>query len=473
MTLALKPYLAYKSSGVLWLGDIPQHWQLRPAFAAFGERAEKNVGLTEKQVLSLSYGRIIKKNDEQLHGLVPASFKTFQIVHPKDLILRLTDLQNDQRSLRVGLAHDRGIITSAYLCLRPQPGLLPDFAYYLLHAADVQKVFYGMGAGLRQSVGFPELRRMAVPIPPTAEQQQISNYLTATNSRIERLLRAKRRVLDLLHEQKQALIHRTVTRGLNPSAPLKPSHIPWLGDIPAHWQAWRIGHLARVGNGSTPARGNPDYWTGGTIQWLNSGAANQGVITSSADFVTEAALRACHLPLVPADSVLVAITGQGKTRGTAAWLRTRATINQHLAFAVPDKRIVSAEYLTLALTGAYQELRATSDGSGGTKGALTCADLKRFCIALPPRQEQDRLASRLSTELIGTEAAHKRTDREITLLREYRTRLIADVVTGKLDVRGVALPDIEPELEGDDPREPDDDPSAEGDEPVPEDAYAD
>ncbi len=134
MPLTLQPYSTYKDSGVEWLGQIPTHWELVPAFAAFQEQCIPNRGFVEKQVLCSSYGNIIKKHEDKLHGLVPASFETYQIVEPGNLILRLTDLQNDQRSLRVGLARDRGIITSAYLCLRQHKR--PDFplsAYYLLH----------------------------------------------------------------------------------------------------------------------------------------------------------------------------------------------------------------------------------------------------------------------------------------------------------------------------------------------------
>src|SRR5690606_19132076 len=128
--------------------------------------------------------------------------------------------------------------------------------------------------------------------------------------RIRRYIRAKQKLIKLLEEQKQAIIHRAVTRGLNPDVRLKPSGAEWLGDVPEHWEIWQIGHFAVVGNGSTPSRGNAAYWTNGTYPWLNSSSVNAGTITSSDQFVTEAALGQCHLPRVPGGSVLVAITGQ-------------------------------------------------------------------------------------------------------------------------------------------------------------------
>jgi type I restriction enzyme S subunit len=167
---------------------------------------------------------------------------------------------------------------------------------------------------------------------------------------------------------------------------------------------------------------------------------NQGVITKADQFVTDLALRECHLPHVRPGSALVAITGQGKTRGTAAVLAIEATINQHMAYISPKTVRVSSDYLQMYLTAAYVELRTISDDSGSTKGALTCEDVKHFKVALPPTDEQDRLVCIVQQELTDIESTLMRIRREIDLLREYHTRLIADVVTGHLDVRRVELP---------------------------------
>jgi len=283
-----------------------------------------------------------------------------------------------------------------------------------------------------------QLKRLAIPFPPPEEQAAIVRFLDWANGRLERAIRAKRKVIALLNEQKQAIIHRAVTRGLDPNVPLKPSGIPWLGDIPAHWELWRISRFARVGNGSTPSRGKPAYWNGGTYPWLNSSQVNRDMIDSADQFVTTSALRECHLPKVPAGSVLVAITGQGKTRGMSALLRIEATINQHIAFIAPRIPVASPEFICLALKAAYLQLRALSEDSGSTKGAITCEDLKRFKLAIPPETEQTKLLRVVENETRTLTAAVSRLEREIELLREYRTRLVADVVTGKLDVRAVA-----------------------------------
>ena len=143
-------------------------------------------------------------------------------------------------------------------------------------------------------------------------------------------------------------------------------------------------------------------------------------------------------PKFPPGSVLVAITGQGKTRGTSAVLGMEATINQHIAFITPRVPVATPEFIQLALSAAYLQLRALSEDSGSTKGAITCEDLKRFKLAIPPTPEQEALLRHVQTETRTLNGGINRLEREIELLREYRTRLVADVVTGKLDVRQAA-----------------------------------
>lgn len=442
MIPGLKPYSAYKDSGVPWLREVPEKWDILPAFAVYKPRQVKNTGMPEKTVLSLSYGRIIVKPPEKLRGLVPESFETYQIVDPGNIIVRTTDLQNDHTSLRIGHSKNRGIITSAYMCLETTDRVSNEFGYQFLNTYDLLKIIYGFGSGLRQNLDFADIRRMPVLVPPKEEQSAIIRFLDHADRRIRRYIGAKQKLIKLLEEQKQAIIHRAVTRGLAPNVRLKSLGVEWLGQVPEHWELWQIGHFSRIGNGSTPSRSNSAYWTDGYYPWLNSAYANQESVTKANQFVTNTALRECHLPVVQPGSVLVAITGQGKTRGKATVLRMEATINQHLAFITPKGEVVSADYLRLALHGAYLQLRSISDNSGSTKGALTCADLKHFRLALPPPSEQKQILAAVDRETFTCSAAIDHASREIDLLREYRTRLITDVVTGKLDVREAAkVPD--------------------------------
>jgi type I restriction enzyme, S subunit len=344
----------------------------------------------------------------------------------------------------IGVTRNSGIVSPAYGVYRPVEGggVLPSDADYLLrtpvYAAEYQRRSTGVNSSRLRL--YPEqFLRMPALLPPAEDQTAIVRFLDHANGRLERAIRAKRKVVALLVEQKQAVVQRAVARGFDPHVRCRPSGDAGLGEVPEHWTAWRISRFARVGNGSTPSRTKPSYWNGGTYPWLNSSHVNRDIIDSADQFITRAALRECHLPRVRAGSVLVAITGQGKKRGKAAPLAIEATINQHIAYITPRLHIVSTEYLHLALTAAYRQLRAISDDAGSTKGALTCEDLKRFKIAVPPLQEQEGLIQRVRAETSELTAAAARLDREIELLREYRTRLVSDVVTGQLDVREAAM----------------------------------
>ena len=152
------PYPKMKDSGVEWLGQVPSHWTRLPGRACYREKKVPNKGLAETTVLSLSYGHIVVKPPEKLHGLVPASFETYQIVEPGDIIVRPTDLQNDWNSLRFGLRRDRGVITSAYMCLCTEEAVTRPYGHLLLHTYDLKKVLYGLGSGLRQNLDWSDFK---------------------------------------------------------------------------------------------------------------------------------------------------------------------------------------------------------------------------------------------------------------------------------------------------------------------------
>jgi type I restriction enzyme S subunit len=437
----LKPYAEYRDSGLPWLGQVPAHWRVQRIKTILREVDRRSANGTERLLsLRMNVGLV---DHHALGGkhIPPSVLIGYKHVLPGEMVM------NRMRASTglFAVATSEGLVSPDYAIFQKVAPVNLDYAVQLFKTPAMATIFRlestGLGTG---ESGFLRLYsdqfgRLAIPMPSTDEQKAIVQFLNSTSGRFERAIKAKRKVVALLTEQKQAVIQRAVARGFDPAVLCKSSGDSWLGEIPEHWTVWRISRFARVGNGSTPSRARPNYWNGGTYPWLNSSQVNRASIDSADQFITRAALRECHLPRVPAGSVLVAITGQGKTRGKAAPLAIEATINQHIAYITPRLPIVSTDYLHLALTAAYRQLRAISDDAGSTKGALTCEDLKRLKIALPPRQEQDELIERIRIETGALTAAAGRLEREIELLREYRTRLVADVVTGQLDVREAAL----------------------------------
>ncbi len=432
--MSLPRYGSYRDSGIPWVGTLPAHWNVLPLMGVARERSESNAGMQESNLLSLSYGRIVRKDIDSNDGLLPESFETYQVVQQGDIVLRLTDLQNDKRSLRSAQVQERGIITSAYLALEPK-GASSAFLAYLFRAYDLSKVFYSMGGGLRQSMKFSDLKRMPMAIPSEPEQTAIADFLDRETAKIDALIAEQERLIALLAEKRQATISHAVTKGLNPNAPMKDSGVAWLGDVPAHWVACPLKMSARIGNGSTPNRDNPNYWADEGFPWLNSSVVNQEEVSEAERFVTALALEECHLPIVEPPAVLIGITGQGKTRGMATRLAFTATVNQHLAYIKPIEARLTEPYLLRVLEAAYLHLRTESDSAGSTKGAITCEQLGNLRIPAPALTEQLAIASFLDDETSKLDKLKSDSERAITLLKERRSALIAAAVTGQIDVR--------------------------------------
>lgn len=211
VTKGLNPDAEMKDSGIEWIGEIPKDWKVHPVYVYFEEGKTKNYRMQEQNLLSLSYGRIIRKDINTNGGLLPASFNTYNVVEAGDIIIRPTDLQNDKRSLRTGLVKEQGIITSAYIDLRPKDNVNSKYYHYLLHSYDIIKVFYNMGNGVRQGLNFSEFAKLLLLEPTTVEQLQIADYLDTKCSEIDSLIADKKRQLDILADYKKSLIYEYVT----------------------------------------------------------------------------------------------------------------------------------------------------------------------------------------------------------------------------------------------------------------------
>ena len=211
VTKGLNPDVEMKDSGIEWVGMIPAHWIIHPVYTYFGERKNKNRFGAEDNLLSLSYGRVIRKDINTSDGLLPESFNTYNIVEAGDIIIRPTDLQNDKRSLRTGLVKEHGIITSAYIDLCPIKKVDSRYFHFLLHAYDVMKVFYNMGNGVRQGLNYSEFSRLMVFEPPYDEQVAIANHLDAKCAEIDGIIAQKQDQLSTLEAYKKSLIYEYVT----------------------------------------------------------------------------------------------------------------------------------------------------------------------------------------------------------------------------------------------------------------------
>jgi len=432
------PYPAYKDSGIEWLGKIPAHWEKAPLFTVARERNVSNKRGEESNVLSLSYGRIIRRDVTDNFGLMPESFNTYQIVDPGDIVLRLTDLQNDKRSLRAGLVSERGIITSAYVALGVNDRLLPRYAFYLLHAYDVTKVFYALGAGVRQTMKYEDLKWMPLLRPNEAEQRAIAAVLDRETERIDALVVKKVRLVELLEEQRTALITRAVTRGLDPNVPMKDSGVEWLGKIPAQWPVAPMGLRYDVQLGkmldSSKITGEHlrRYLRVFDVQW---GTINTSELPEM-DFDRDARER---FRLAVGD--LLVNEGGSYPGRSAMW---QGDIDEcyyqkalHRLRALRPREDLP-QFLYYLMYWAANQGVFVAGGNETTIEHLPAEKLRRYRFAFPPHDEQCAIASFLDRETARIDTLVAKVRDAIEGLKELRTTLISAAVTGRIDVRGEA-----------------------------------
>lgn len=316
----------------------------------------------------------------------------------------------------------------------------PRFLTYLnahLYAHRINERSIKQTTGI-QNLDSESYLNEVVSIPERTIQQRIADYLDSETAEIDALIAEKERMLDLLEEKRAAVVTHGVTRGLDPKVRLKSSGLDWLGDVPEHWQIMRFKHFAWIGNGSTPDRENVEYWEGGEYPWLNSSVVGERTVQEASRLVTDLALRQCHLPRIEPPALLVAITGQGKTRGRSTLLSFEATINQHLAFVKPHRGVADCLYLSYVMDAAYNYIRSDSDGAGSTRGAITCEQLGNFRIPLPPLEEQTAILESIHTRTVRFDGMVDTTSDSIRLLRERRSALITAAVTGQIPAEEMA-----------------------------------
>jgi type I restriction enzyme S subunit len=441
MTDSLRPYPEYKDPGVDWLGEIPAHWEVYPHRSLFTEIIERDC--PDEQMLSVTIARGVLPQSQLLASSSKKDSSNtdksnYKLVSEGDITY------NKMRAWQgaIGASAYRGIISPAYIVVRLRNEVnKPWYFHYLFRTprftTEAERWSYGITSD-QWSLRYGEFKQIYSPLPPPDEQAAIVTFLDAAEKRIRRYIRAKQKLIKLLNEQKQAIIQQAVTRGLNPDAPMKDSGVEWLGEVPAHWEVWKISHVFKTATGSTPSRGKSSYYDG-AIPWVKTGELKDGEIFNTSEYISESALKETALTLLPAGTLLIAMYGQGQTRGRTGLLRTQATTNQACFAILPNESKALPKYIQYWFISAYLHLRFISDARSSTQPNLNGQMLNNERIAIPSISEQEEILNLLASELEAMEELIQFQGDSITLIREYRTRLIADVVTGKVDVRGLAF----------------------------------
>ena len=418
-----------KPSGIEWIGDIPDDWEVRKLLSLFKEHKDRNKNLEEQNLLSLSYGKIKRKDINNNDGLLPASFETYNIVEKGDIVFRLTDLQNDKRSLRTGIVTQRGIITSAYVTIRPKIKLDSRFYHYLYHMYDICKVFYGMGDGVRQGMGFEELKNIPTLIPPLKTQQKISDYLDEKCGKIDATIAKQKESIEKLKAYKQSLISETVTKGLDKFAPLKPSGIDYLGDIPSHWEIKKLKYVSKLDPTISEFLRDNDIVSFAPMeclgeQTLSPYETEYGKVKGKYTyFANEDIIMAKVTPCFENGNIAIARNLKNNVGFGSSELfvfRTKSVSNSFLMYA-----LYSEPFKSLAKSTMY--------GTGGLK-RVSPNFILNYKIPLPPLKTQESIADYLDSKCSQIDKYITEKQNIIQKLDAYKKSLIFECVTGKRDL---------------------------------------
>jgi len=389
-----------------------------------------NKDVHHQNLLSLSYGRIINKDINGVSGLLPASYDTYQIIENGNIVLRLTDLQNDQKSLRVGLCTQEGIITSAYLALQPRVTVLPAFLYLLLHTADIMKVFYSMGNGLRQNLNWGELRKLSCVLPPLAEQRAIVSYLDGKVGQIDTYIAKQTQQIELLKELKQAVIANAVTKGIsndnNYHTKLKQSGVSWIGEIPEHWEVKRAKNMfIRMAREVRDEDAVITCFRDGQVT-LRKNRRVDG-FTESLKEIGYQGIRKGDLVIHQMDAFAGSIgVSDSDGKGTPVYICLQPKgdcSNNYYMYLLRE----------MARTGFIKSLYR---GIRERSSDFRYETFAKLFLPIPPLPEQRAIVSYIEAQTANIDKLINAYQQQVERIKELKQRLISDAVTGKINVTG-------------------------------------
>lgn len=432
-------YEKVKDSGIDWIGDIPESWNVRTLYQLATQVKCKNSDLQEKNLLSLSYGKIKRKDIDSPEGLLPASFDGYNIIEAGDIVLRLTDLQNDHTSLRVGRSTERGIITSAYTTLRPINTQQSRYIYYLLHAFDLKKGFYGMGSGVRQGLNYDEVKELRVVLPSDTEMDGIAAYLDDQCAQIDSMIQETKASIEEFKTWKASIINEIVTKGTTSIDKTKNSGVQWIERIPETWSVVPLKSEFTFGKGLPITKadltddGIPVISYGQIHSKSNPGTR---IVPELLRFVPDKYLESNPASLAQKGDIFIADTSEDMAGiGNAAYIDTYDSIfaGYHTIIARPNHPENSKYMAYLFLAENWRrQLRVLA--SGIKVFSVTQTMLRKVSVLVPPLKEQRRICDYLDGKCALIDSIILEKQSIIADLEVYKKSLIYEAVTGKRKV---------------------------------------
>ncbi|EII0700684.1 restriction endonuclease subunit S [Campylobacter lari] len=421
----------FKDSGIEWLGEIPEHWEvvkINKIVTFVNGYAFENFDLNPTfEIPVIRIGDIQKEKilyDNCLKTKEKEKLKQF-LISNNDILIALSGATTGK--IAFCDTDNKAYINQRVAIVRSKLKLVK---YYFLTRGFSLLIELACNGSAQPNISTKEIGEFKTPLPPLKEQEQIANFLDEKCEKIKNFIEKKEKLISLLKEQKQALINETITKGLDKNVNFKDSGIEWLGEIPQHWGVVRLGLILKTGSGTTPDSGNDKYYKEGKIAWINSGDLNDGFLKDSKRKITQDALYDYPtLRIFDKNSLIIAM--YGATIGKTAILKINACVNQ--ACCVLEKSLwYNNFYLFFWFNGYKKEL--ISMGSGGGQPNISQDIIKNLKIPLPPLKEQEQIANFLDKKCEKIDLLIEKTEKQIKLIKEYKTTLINQAVCGRIDL---------------------------------------
>ena len=426
-----------KDSGIEWIGEIPEGWEIKYFVQLFSQVKNKNIGLREKNLLSLSYGKIKQKSIETVGGLLPDNFEGYNIIDRNDIVLRLTDLQNDQHSLRVGLSPERGIITSAYCSIRVRGAESPNYLYYYLHTFDIAKGFYGMGSGVRQGLNWDGLKYIKILLPPQHEQNRISVFLNQKTLEIDSMLSKTISSIEEYKKLKQAVITQAVTKGVRGEREMKDSGVAWIGEIPKEWDIIKCSRIIKTTQNGLSRR-DLEKSEGQIILKLKNITSDGKIDYSFLNRITLSQNELNTYALTTGDFLFVRVNGSKSLVGKCAIFEAISEIvayNDHIIRVKLSNQCYNRFFLwyLYSCCGKAEIDLHTSTAAG--QYTISGDGLRDITLVFPPIDEQKEIADYLDAKCAEIDGLIAKKEQLVKELENYKKSLIFEYVTGKKELR--------------------------------------
>lgn len=439
----LKPYADYKDSGLPWLGTVPAHWRVMRNGSLFSQRSQ--TGYAELPILEVSL-----KTGVQVRSFgggakrkqVMSDFGKYKRAAKGDLAYNTMRMWQGA----LGICPVDGLVSPAYVVARPYPEVVPEYFAALFRTGDYMAEIDAASRGIvkdRNRLYWDQFKQMQSPCPPPDEQAAIVRFMAWVNGKLDRAIRAKRKVIALLMEQKQAMMQRRVSQGLNDGVTTKPSGVSWLGDIPIHWRTSRLKHcISRIEQGWSP---QCDAQPASDGEWgvLKVGCVNRDTFSPGQNKKLPESLRPDPALEVRDGDILVSRANTTSLLGLAALVnkpRSKLILSDKLfRFRAKADQFDSA-YLVAALRAkaCRAQIESSTNGASSSMQNIGQPVLRELWLAVPPLAEQQAIVAHIAKEAHPLNEAIARLEREIEFLLEFRIRVVTDIMTGQLDVRAAA-----------------------------------